>query len=177
MKLYIFKQIGDARGSYASPILHAFTTDKKLAKDFKETRDMDNFIHHVVEVDETEYNHFARNYSSKNLERVTLRSKNDYGELVKIPIVMTFSEEDQSVLRTDMVYEEMGKHTIYESLSFNDEIRDALSYIDYFKMMKFYNDMDVDPYNISILKAIDMNNTIDEFEVFMFFYGYLMNER
>ena len=90
---------------------------------------------------------------------------------------MTFSEEDQSVLRTDMVYEEMGKHTIYESLSFNDEIRDALSYIDYFKMMKFYNDMDVDPYNISILKAIDMNNTIDEFAVFMFFYGYLMNER
>lgn len=178
MKLHLFKQIGDARGSYNAPILHAFTTDKVLAKEFKETRDMENFIHRVIEVDKYEYNQFSKNYPGKVLTRTTLNTKDEDGGLKKVSVTMTFSEEEQSVLRTDSVYEELGKHTMYDVIMLNDDILEALDYIDYFDIMKFYNSIIDEPYNLRIRTANGMadKNTIDELEVFMFFFGYLMNE-
>ena len=175
MKIHIFKQIGDACGSYATPILYAFTADKVLAKAFKETRDMNNFIYKVINVDKLEYNQFVNTYPKKALIRTSFHTKNEYGEDEKIPLVVTFSEEEQTILRPDMVYEEISRYTRYDALLMNDDIREALMYINYFDIMSFYNNIEFESHDSLVRKLRGFGNSIDEFNVFMFFFGYLMN--
>ena len=123
MKLHLFKQIGDSRGSYNAPILHAFTTDKVLAKEFKETRDMDNFIHTVIEVDRFEYNQFSKNYPGKVLTRTILNTKDEHGGLEKVSVTMTFSEEEQSVAYDTLIslYPECSTEAKWNFLKYLDD--------------------------------------------------------
>jgi hypothetical protein len=176
MKTYIFLLIGDARGSYPEPLLYAFTAKKSLAKSFKETRDMDNFIYKEVNIDEEEYNRFASKYPKKNLIMSSLSTRNDNGDITKISLPLTYSEEEFILLRSDNVMYELSKYTIMESMILDDHILDALNDISYFDIMAFYNNMDRESFSSLTMKLNSLDLTYDQLEIFLYFYGYMMKK-
>lgn len=176
MKLYIFLLIGDMRGSYPEPLMYAFTQRKSLAKSFKETRNMDNFIYKEVEIDEERYNRFVINYPKKNLIMSSLSTKDENGETIKIGIPLTYSEEEFVLLRNDTVIYELSKYTTSDIVMLNDGILEALSEINYFDVLSFYNNIDNESFNSVSMKLSYLDLSYDQLEIFLYFYGYMLKK-
>ena len=117
--------------------LYAITNDKKLAKEFMRTRNMDIFmVKKNTEVSKSEYADLANKYRSAVLiKKDLLTSKDKYTdkqEVYEIPVVMTVFEKitvEEPVLPID---DEQTWMTLMPSpYIFNNKILKALKLLDY----------------------------------------------
>lgn len=178
MKIYLFLLIGDNRGSFDTPIIYAFTPEKRLAKKFIETRNMDMFIEKTVDVNKNEYNNYLINYKGHLLvdSGFVTSSNNCFSNISTVKLVVTQHEEETVFIKADIVLMELSKYTSPISELFNTELLDALSEVEYINIFNFYL-MNNQGYPSHLkLSPSEINVSIDYLSLFLYFYGYTMKE-
>lgn len=163
------------------PSLYAYTDDEKLAKSFKETRNMNIFVLKVHKISRAEVNQLAYKYPELYLIDVNGYSKilnKDKYEVVNVNITMTMIERTTVMSGyCEQIYSNLWTKCKYNPLMFQTEILGALIYIDYFKGYSTYfgNERDT-----KLMKLIgeDMNvyedYKMDLISVFIYYYGRTM---
>lgn len=177
MKVYLFfiqenDSVVDENKIYE---LVAYTTDSKIEKEFKSTRDMSKYFEIVKDVTKEEFKEFQKINSNKNLVYKKLLTKD----------ANTFQSCNCLTLLTESEYFDLGNMIDVDSLIGSDlmdcvyygnrelknKYREALDKLLYTALHYWYHDTeeyDMDSYDISSLN-------IDELTVFIGIYkDYLM---
>lgn len=107
---YLFYRIGTPTRLYEVPKLYAYTFDKKLAKKFMKTRNM-NFFNYKERYIEDPLK-FKDTFRSNNIRMCGFETKSENPlrkKEVIVTIPCTYDEEETIFLQTDKVFFEIGK--------------------------------------------------------------------
>lgn len=180
MKIYIFFKVGNQYTLDEHPSLYAWTTDKKIANEFKETRDMKKiFKEKDYSYDKSKIRYMEEKYSKQRLVSTSLPTK---GSSVKM--VMTIYEENSICLNSDnILINELAKHTSSYAKAFNPEYLEVLANLCYFDYCVFSNnDEACDDFYAGLIGRMGYPSNIsiepfpraDQLALFIYFYGYTM---
>ncbi|MDE7090058.1 MAG: hypothetical protein K2O54_08060, partial [Prevotella sp.] len=89
-----------------TPVLYAWTTDRKYASEFKKQRDMTKFIAKEQDIPDNEYKDTIRDsiqYTHFQLDKIHLTTISDppFGSKVSVDILGTWYEETSVVMNGD----------------------------------------------------------------------------
>lgn len=190
-KLYIFFQICDAKKNiYAKPILYAYTDDKNLYNQFKETRNMQLFGEKILDIDDDEYNSFYLKNPEERLLMSSFITKNndEYFYKKSLSFVVTDIEEMSVYVNQEKIFHILNKHTFNASI-FSKKYYKAFDHFCFNDIYLFYRDHQYDFYENFQYEEIGyecdglISETssfkdvhVDTFSIFMDFYGYTMNK-
>lgn len=168
----------DKMSGLSKPTLVAMTTEKKLAKDYVTSRDMENIIQRVDKFDEDELLDYLQDNRKAVLRYETLQSylnKNtDRQTPIKVDVLMTEFEY--------MTIDELAESGVFGLLEytmvrpdiFKKSIIDALKEIDYVDAYKLLN-MDTVMCSGDEWEIPDINWNFDMLALFMFVYDENLN--
>lgn len=148
--------------------LYAYTDDKKIAKRFKEERDMNKFICKVHYCNTTDIKRLHDEYPSCNLAIAdgNTKERSQGSKKIKISLVMTSDEYHSIISEYDsLINVDFQTFARYSPLIFKKEIKHALKYIDYYRWYELFEAGESD---------VGMDYDIDIFEAFMVCYGKLL---
>ena len=176
MTVTLFYKIGDAVGSYAEPVLYAYTNNKILAKTFKQTRKMDSFIIKEKDIDDDEFYQLCVRRPSNLLIKSTLLTKDfdSFNNCGTVTMALTKIEEETAVFKSEFVYEQLYRSLTDYAFLLNDEIINALKILGYWDFYKYQSKSMDEQLYLSNLETFEMVH-VDQFEVFMFFFGDTMS--
>ena len=150
-------------------ILYAHTNNKEYAKEFKNIRDMNQFVLKEDKMTESEYDLFSIKHSKYRLIEggfYTLDTK-DYGRRETVNLVCTVLEEEKTCLTT---IEKIFKENFVRFVDYswlNDNYIYLLDDILYTKFYHFYkND------KIELMLSPHIGIICDELKVFLNYYGH-----
>lgn len=182
MYTYFVYKVGKNKegGDLLHPLLYGYTTDKKVIKQFKKERDMDQFRIVEKSLDEDDLLLFEKNYRYKVIairKYITYR-KDDIGYFKDfIEIASTEYEEEQTYVYSDVAILEAGKYTKNSPHIFNKDIRKALDILEYSNIREYAMtgccDIMYPPTKVGRKVS---NIDVDLFYVFMILFGYTMNK-
>jgi len=110
--------------------LYAFTTNKKIYKEFKSERNMNNFIIIKTDIDKEEYPDYVKEHRDGLLDTVYLPVKDEDGKVHDIKFAIT-SYEQLVIDDIDIEYMLGGRDSFVPYLIFNKEIVKALKVLEY----------------------------------------------
>lgn len=110
--------------------LYAFTNKKKLYKEFKEERNMDNFIIIKNDIDKEDFADFAECNRNAYIEKSTLKVKDENGKVYDMDFATT-TYENIVIDEMDIEYIMGSPADFMPYLIFNDEIVKALKVLNY----------------------------------------------
>lgn len=165
IKYYLFYFIEkDEDGFEIERSLYAYTDNKKMAKRFKEERNMDKFFEKTLYPSKKEIHDFAVEYKQMMLQRKKLRFYNKtIGSFFTGELIMTIDESlfiDHKV--SSLILVELSEHAWINPYIFNEETFNALKTIEYVSFYEniVYGNSNEDP------KVIG-----DEVAIFVHYYG------
>lgn len=132
MKFWIFYHRNiddfDELGPYE---IYAYTNNKDLAKNFKDTRNMNNFYLKKMDLDRKEYNDLYRNYMNQILEWFTGTTRDNTG-IMEFSIALTRQE---SIFTTNqatlMLHESLYRYAWFPIDPLKKEYKKALNILNY----------------------------------------------
>ena len=148
--------------------LYAYTDDKKIAKRFREERDMNKFIYKVHYCNNSDIRRLHDEYPSCNLAIAegSTKKRGQGSKEMKISLVMTDNEYHSIISEYDsLINLDFQTFARYSPLIFKKEIKHALNYIDYYHWYELFEAGESD---------VGMDYEIDIFEAFMVYYGKLL---
>lgn len=110
--------------------LYAFTASKKLYKEFKNERNMDNFIILKTDVDKEDYVDYAESHRDAMIDKAYLPVKDDDGKVHDVAFAIT-SYEQIVIDDMDVEYLFGGPDSFVPYQIFNKDIIKALKVLEY----------------------------------------------
>ena len=165
--------------------LYAFTNDKKVREEFKNTRDMNNFIEIVTKVTKEEYKEFGNANSGALLNYYKYESHKGYNDeknvrMNDIQVLSTWNEKEAVNACLDNNVSSINENVAYDILfpfMFKMEYIKALGKLMYLDIWKYYGSIEkfkeflteeeleyVDDYSYPDIK-------FDELNTFIMLYG------
>ena len=195
MKVYLILRIRNMVRVLDVPDIYAFTTSKKIMKEFKRTRNMKVFLIKEIDTTREEYLDFAERYSERNLSLISLTTKTltKYGVICKVPVsfIGTFYEEEYCYMRSNDIPKEAVKLTSPNAKFLKKEYLIALEILYYFDFAKFKSNEILNPlysgflpvnndyhgdFEMNIYTDFDLPKSMsyDTLAIFYYFFGYTM---
>ena len=181
-KIYFINQIGDLYGNKCDNAVYAITGDKKIAKKFIQTRRKDIFELEKYECDHDEYYRTLDKFSSKVLFEEQLKTRSEFSGTRIIKFPMTEEETMMVVAMSERVWQELGELTSTLTFILNDESLRSLNEFGYFDAMShsesyYENRSHFNGFFANIKESGERFReefVIDEFELFLRYYGWTM---
>ena len=179
-KFYLFNTVKHS-SEKLTPILYAFTTDKKLYKKFKSFRDMDKFEIIKTDVTDDELIDFAHFNHKHELKEIVLKTRHPefFNKISKVSIVGTRSEEEGVAFLVEDFFSQVKKAFKVNPILFNDEYKELLDNIGYTSLYKWVKSFSIDGFYsmrdfdeiTDFSRNITSNFDFDEFNLFLAKYG------
>lgn len=165
--------------------LYAFTNDKKLAKEFSETRDMKKFIKRVSHIEKSEYVDFTNQNRGQLLEKYSYsRFKgytSDASEVMtdKVELLTTWQERELTAASVDDGIADLTDFISYNFFPFIFERKyvkalDKLQFITHWKYLgypeKYKDFISIDEVE-TFMDFSSPNISVDEFSVYILLFG------
>lgn len=153
--------------------LYAYTDSKKLAKRFKQERDMKKFIYQPYRLNIQEIHDITKNYREMYLETLTGKTKiNHIGSpIVEFSIVVTKMEKLNVInFISDLIFSKLWLHTSIDPKYFKSEYQKALKEIGYTDGYEYFYSKNKD----STKSILEFGLEPDFLNTFLSFYKELM---
>lgn len=183
-KFYLYELNRDPNEKL-TPILYAYTTNKKLYKNFKSFRNMAKFQIIKSELTDNEIDMFTHFNYKNELKEIVLKTRNPnfMNKVSKISIVGTRSEEEGIAYLVEDFFSQVKSAFRINPEIFSDDYRKILDDIGYTDLYKWVKTFDVDGYysmdTFDDVKLFSRNITsqfdFDEFNLFLTKYGGTMD--
>lgn len=183
-KFYLY-EINRDPSEKLTPILYAYTTDKKLYRNFKSFRNMSKFQIVKSELSDSEIDMFTHFNYKNELKEIVLKTRHPQfmNKVSKITIVGTRSEEEGVAYLVEDFFSQVKKAFRVNPEIFDDEYKEILDGIGYSDLYKWVSTFDIDGYysmdTFDSVKSFTRNITsqfdFDEFNLFLTKYGGTMD--
>lgn len=171
MRIHTFHLVRNKSDTKIEPTLYAVTTDKKLVKRFKESRNMKKFHYEIMEYDKLDGMKQLDSLKSYMLTEAHFVTKNIFGLETSVAVTCTWSEESDILLSSDSIYLNLVFPYVLKNPNiFNISSLYILDKVDYVKIWNIKRDNG----NMFVDDTIPYKK--DELELFIKKYGWLLKE-
>ena len=159
-----------------APSIYAYTADEELAEKFMSERNMDLFIKIKKKMSTSEYKKFNNACYKYRLEIRSMYTKdpNMYGKKQIVKVLSTWGELEKISLNPDMIYKELSRHLVKGFSNYKNEYKDVLNKLAYRDARDYYITTHYNTFFQSVNNDDLVDITLDEFGMFMYFFGNTM---
>lgn len=182
MKIHRFyKKIKDETNNTIRYELYAITTNKKYAKEFALSRDMNQFIYKVSKESREAWIEFAEIHRGLVLEMIDLDTykENKSGLIGSQTLSIVGTAYESQCITDEYEFLDINTEVWWQSAPppwiFKSKYKKALKAIQYWQWYMLYNYDNVAAYNLQHGEEIDVNDppniTIDQYNEFLMMFG------
>lgn len=180
-KLYVIYKIRPFKDAelYPIPKLYAWTVKKKILNQFKEERDMTQFVVKSKPIDgenssqQWKIEKFCLENNQTQLEIRSMYTKDKIYSQKKsiVNVLCTWNELQWVYTHGDGIYEELGRFVTDKYLCLQDNLKEALDKIGYREARDFQLAKLSGMYFESVNKSEEVDIDVDEFGMFLYAFG------
>lgn len=171
--LHIFYLIKNRRGEVLDPpVVYAATDDSGLAKEFKQTRNMELFYYKKVKCSRKEVIENLDRLRGCKLTKTTFLTKNFFGTKT-VDVVVTWKEEQEIFLSSNKIYTNLISPSIINPEIFNDNVYKFLDSITYTRLWRVKKESTINPFEE---ESSYLSLKYDELSIFVKSYGWLLKK-
>ena len=171
--LHIFYLIKNRRGEVLDPpVVYAATDDSGLAKEFKQTRNMELFYYKKVKCSRKEVIENLDRLRGCKLTKTTFLTKNFFGTKT-VDVVVTWKEEQEIFLSSNKIYTNLISPSVINPEIFNDDVYELLESITYTRLWRVKKESTINPFEE---ESTYLSLKYDELSIFIKSYGWLLKK-
>ena len=171
--LHIFYLIKNRRGEVLDPpVVYAATDEPDLAKEFKQTRNMELFYYKKVKCSRKEVIENLDRLRGCKLTKTTFLTKNFFGTKT-VEVVVTWKEEQEIFLSSNKIYTNLISPSVINPDIFNDDVYKMLDSITYTRLWRVKKESSINPFEE---ESSYLSLKYDELSIFIKSYGWLLKK-
>ena len=171
--LHIFYLIKNRRGEVLDPpVVYAATDEPDLAKEFKQTRNMELFYYKKVKCSRKEVIENLDRLRGCKLTKTTFLTKNFFGTKT-VEVVVTWKEEQEIFLSSNKIYTNLISPSVINPEIFNDDVYKMLDSITYTRLWRVKKESTINPFEE---ESTYLSLKYDELSIFIKSYGWLLKK-